>query len=376
MSVVCGLCTFPPQETATIYSINSHLQTSGALLHTADPLLQTFVCTRILCWAVYIFPFPQKDPRPSPERVATWPDQAKLLCSGKFLELAVFQDELRNKYGDPNEASDDPPTLPYGAPTVPLAWPLVAALLFVSALIAWWAAHNSTCCTTTSTTTNPDPIYFDTPRGRTTVNLSADLIFDFGKDQPRSPAHAEKLIASLKDLFREFDGIRIVSVAAHTDPIGGTADNVALGQRRAATIRAIIAGLIATPERPDQFGPDPMPPDSVPDGPNKGEAYFWQTCFKQYVLDVKPSFQPLVDLRADKNSDKRVLCSTASETDVFPACARREKPRPQARISYAYVEQAEGLREMTACLAPMRHVAIRFSYKRLIPKEIDATASQ
>ena len=49
--VILGVYNFSLQAMAAIYSIHSHPQTSSILLQTADPLLETLDCTKILCWA-------------------------------------------------------------------------------------------------------------------------------------------------------------------------------------------------------------------------------------------------------------------------------------------------------------------------------------
>ena len=51
--VIHSLSNFILQASAAIYGSNSDLQIGSALLLTADPSIDTFDCTRILCWAFY-----------------------------------------------------------------------------------------------------------------------------------------------------------------------------------------------------------------------------------------------------------------------------------------------------------------------------------
>ena len=45
------------------------------------------------------YDFPANERRPTPERYSTWPDQADLICQGKFDELASKQEELKKAHG-------------------------------------------------------------------------------------------------------------------------------------------------------------------------------------------------------------------------------------------------------------------------------------
>lgn len=322
------------------------------------------------------FPFPAEEPRPSADRYATWPGQAALLCAGKLDELEALQETLVDKWGAPSALLPSAPNKDEDGAAAPglgrLFWQLLAlgALLLLAALLAGWIASRSAACDC-----DVPPVPGDGPTVET-ANLSADLLFDYKMSQPRSDAHRAKIVADLRGLFHEFDGIRIVGVAAHTDPIGSTKDNRTLGQARASTIRGLIAGIIAQPEREGQFAPDPMPPDQAPDGPGREDAPYWKTCFTQYQLNIPKLERPLINLNPLKNTDNRVSCSNASADVVYPACARPDVPKFGQRLGRGYAQRAENLRELTGCLAPMRHVLIRFSYVRLalVPDEKKPTS--
>ena len=321
------------------------------------------------------FPFPPLEARPTADRYATWPDQARLLCAGKLDELKALREKLVDELGPPGDPSppasarEDDNDSAAAARFGWLFWLVLAfgALLLLAALLAGWIASRSPVC---GCSKDPGP-------GIETVNLSADLLFDFKMSQPRSDVHRAKIVSDLRGLFHDFHGIRIVAVAAHTDPIGGTQDNQALGRARAATIRHLIADLINHKERDGQFAGDPLPPDQVTDGPGRDDAPFWRTCFTQYQLNVPKAQRPLVDLRPSKNTDHRVPCSQAGASDPYPyaACARPDVPNPRQRPGRGYAQRAENLRELTACLAPMRHVQIQFSYQRLETKSSGSNAT-
>ena len=174
------------------------------------------------------FPFPEWETRPPAERYATWPDQARLLCAGKSDALGELQKELVGTLGSPTVPATEA-LAANGVDQAPeeasnrhhrLRLPaLLALLLFLTSLLAWWiATHSLRCeCSRTDTVT-VETLIVDTPDSWTSEDLSTDLIFDFAMWEPRSPAHRAKLMADLRSLFRQFDGIKIRAVVAHTDP--------------------------------------------------------------------------------------------------------------------------------------------------------------
>ena len=325
------------------------------------------------------FSFPSWEERPSPAMYSTWSEQARLLCSGRKDLLAEYQAKLKATHGDPgaerarecgtgqNVGGDNAGSV--GNQTLRYAVAL-ATLLVLLAILTSLIARNLDACRCTPIILEGQTVYVPVPNGIKTANLSADLIFDFNMWEPRSPVHRDKLQADLRSLLREFDGIRVRAVVAHTDPIGSTVDNRLLGQRRAASIRQLLAEIVQNPERPGkQFAADPLPPDQATDGPSGDDtdAAFWRACFDQYYLRVPVAYRPLVDLARKKNSDNRVPCSQAGTGDTYPACARPAVPGPGIRPSRGYAQRAEALRELTACIAPMRHVLIQFSYDSVLP---------
>lgn len=319
------------------------------------------------------FPFPQGEARPTEERYSSWPEQARLLCAGNTEALHALQQTLIAALGNPAEprqaskpsASSTSQGSVHASGFDRGAWlpAFLAVPLLLAALIAWWEASQSTACRCAESVMPPGG-------GNASGDLSTDLIFDFDRSTPRSPAHEAKLLADLHNLFREFDGIKIRAVVAYTDPIGSTEENRDLARRRAATIRTLIEKIVR--ELPAQFAIDPLPPDQASlDEPSRREdAAFWQACFSRYFSDLAPADRPLVDLPEAKNSDNRVPCSRASATDIYPypACARLPIPTSNQNLPLGYAQRAEDLRELIECLAPMRRVLIQFSYDRRLPK--------
>ena len=83
-----------------------------------------------------------------------------------------------------------------------------------------------------------------TTGGVTSITLSADVLFDFGK-ATLTPVAARK-VAQLVTRLRQAQGA--VSVVGHTDSVGTPADNLALSLARAQTVRtALLNGLPGPP---------------------------------------------------------------------------------------------------------------------------------
>ncbi len=80
--------------------------------------------------------------------------------------------------------------------------------------------------------------------GVTSITLSADVLFDFGK-ATLTPA-AASTVSHLAARLSQARGA--VSVVGHTDSIGTPADNLALSLARAQTVRtALLSGLTGRP---------------------------------------------------------------------------------------------------------------------------------
>lgn len=329
------------------------------------------------------FHFPESEQRPTEQIYSTWPEQARLICAGDDQALLSYQSSIRHPgfANDPVRSererdgvlrghallrSDDPP-----------AWvPCVLGFVFaIASLFAWVLASNGEKCrcdvSKSATAAAPTGPSFPWK----TVVLSTDLAFDYKMYEPRSPVHRERLKSDLVALFHEFDGITIRSVDAHTDPIGGPEDNRLLALQRKATIDQLISEIVARPERPGQFLSNTYNSATKSErkdanGPSIDDRQFWQFCFETYVKNAPKAQRPLVDLSKAKNTENNVPCSRASPSDSYPACARPDIPPPNERPPRGYAQRAEGVRELTACLSPMRYVRIEFSYKRAVPSAI------
>ena len=321
------------------------------------------------------FRFPPQEALPSAAQYATWPDQARLLCAGKLDDLKGLREKLTKELGPPNQVLSPVPAREDDREVVAVRRPggffwlalALGALLLLAALLAGWIAGHSSACACKPTVIDRSVTITPTV---TTASLSTDLVFDFKMSQPRPGAHTDKLVSDLRQLFQSFGGIRITGVSAHTDPIGGTTDNQVLAKARATAIGGLIVGIIAQPDRPGQFVSDKVPIEQA-DGPGQvpADARFWDFCFTKYYLNVhEAQQQPLVDLRPSKNTDHRVPCSQVSKAGgyPYPACAVPDVPGPGHRPQRGYAQRAENLRELTTCLAPMRHVLINFSYDRIV----------
>ena len=78
---------------------------------------------------------------------------------------------------------------------------------------------------------------------RTVIRLPSDVLFAFGSDQ-LTPA-AEQAIAAVDDEIGS-GGTGTVTIEGHTDAIGGDADNQALSERRAASVRTALQAVLGS----------------------------------------------------------------------------------------------------------------------------------
>lgn len=290
---------------------------------------------------------------------------------------------------DPTAApsSHADPDLPPGGPsdTVPHAprwrtrpgrhaWLLAALLLLLAALLAALLMSGATLCACERAADCAAGAPVATDPAKVRLELPTDAIFDY---KMAVPYHETLLANRLKRMFARFEGIRIMSVEGHTDPIGSTADNDELGRQRAETVRGAIATLVQQ-ARPGHFTRDPLPGKALRGGPKEDDADVWRACYDRFQLRVaEPHFRPLRNLGPAQNPDRRPPCTAqASGTGhVYPACAGMydSEIEPDLRV---YARQAENFRELTACLSPMRHVVVLMSYERQLPPRAAVPAEE
>ena len=99
---------------------------------------------------------------------------------------------------------------------------------------------------------------------RTVIRLPGDVLFAFGSAE-LTPA-AREAIAAVDDEIG--DGTGTVTIEGHTDAIGSDADNQALSERRAASVRVALEAELG-PGRYSVVGlgeTKPVAPNSRPDG--------------------------------------------------------------------------------------------------------------
>lgn len=325
--------------------------------------------------------FPAGERPPRLEQFASWPQQAALLCANRLDELAALHACLRERFGEPPAAAAGPVSAEEGAAAP--AWLTAMTLgLLLASLLLWLAGQAAQCgrCAAlpppvAQVPPPPPPLpepepQPPAPKAVTIAELSTDTFFDYNRNEPMSKAHRERVRAELETLFARYDGIEIIDIAAHTDPIGTNADNEKLGQQRARFVLGVIREIIDSARRPAQFKSTTLPASSTGNGPSAGDFAFWHYCFNEFYLEPKLAAQPLpLKNLAPARSNQRTPCERATaETgrngEGYPACARLAVPA-RGKVAPGYPQGAERLRELLACVAPMRHVLIKFRYEQL-----------
>ncbi len=201
--------------------------------------------------------------------------------------------------------------------------------------------------------------------------VSTDLVFDYNRGQSYSPQHEEQMDRYLTDMFADYDEIEITQIVAHTDPIGSEQRNRDLAQQRADYIRRAIERVAQAKKLASRFKTAKLPAEIVvAKGPSAGDHIFWKACFDKFYLS-QPADRPLENL-APELAGNRPACSTSTvdngKDGNFPAC-RRILPGDASRSTIgAFAKRQENFRELTACLAPMRHVVVSFNRARLPPE--------
>lgn len=357
---------------------------AAALDECAEPaILAEASETKIKTLLEARFHKPPKEDFPKQEHYRTWPEQAAMLAAGRYEALRAWQ----NAWQEKDTTSRGEKSRKDGVSSIDRSlpgrdrWFIVSLLLLIGALIsALVSSRLQICnCEKTGDCVSRDPVSTPPPSTPSTtkpplpppapkpvrLELATDAIFDYKMPGTYHPA---VLRSHLRNLFQRFEGIQIVRVEGHTDPIGSTADNKKLGRMRTETVLKAIGELI-TKAKAGQFANAELPQYAVSAGPQAEDVDVWRYCFDRFQLKVaEPQFRPLRNLSASLNPDKRPSCTAenAKAGTRYPACAG-PYDRTIPRDLKVYARQAENFREMTSCLSPMRHVVVVISYDRQVP---------
>jgi outer membrane protein OmpA-like peptidoglycan-associated protein len=311
---------------------------------------------------------------PTPVQYSTWPIQAELIYRGDFQGLRDWQAGWK-----PDSKSEIEPTIPVSSPSAHFSAPLFVGglILLMFAILAFVAASVSGACdctypATPSLTTPPTP-----PTPPTfTFDLPTDTLFDYNRSAPYGPAQEALLSLQLSGLFSRFTGIAVTNIDAHTDPIGDSNGNKALGIARAQSVLDRIHTLMQKPSLRSHFATQDLPKAPLNPGPNQQDGLIWHDCFDAFQVKQDPRFKPLEDLDSEHNPEGRPPCRTARSSSLnpsaFPACRAPYqayfvkdniiRPNQDVFDNKISIGKAENFRELTSCLAPMRHVVIVFTY--------------
>jgi hypothetical protein len=310
--------------------------------------------------------FPAAEEKPTPSQCASWPPQAQLLYEGEYEKLRLFQVALQHPVPDGKDAA----RTNHGPGAFNLLSLLLMLFLLILALassyVIWRypglysaAAPCKQTCTIASKTT--------------TLPLDTDLLFEYNRSTPVSEIHTLKAKQNLSRLLSQYRDIKFIGLSAQSDPIGSEITNRPLADKRAEFVRGLLEEITADSPAGvfrDRAVPTTLINESLP---SQADYELWNRCFRKFQLEV-PN-KPLEDLPVDRNPNSRPLCLQATndvaQGQPFPACRRLMTPRsrdddqtrkiPRAEL-VTYAQRAESFRELTSCLAPMRHVLITFEH--------------
>ncbi|MCX2900400.1 hypothetical protein [Pseudomonas mandelii] len=325
------------------------------------------------------FDFPATEHKPDVAQYSSWPTQAELLHSGNYSDLKSLQENLIRDAGEETPSNPKRPTKYVFGDLLALLMTIILLLLaFISATVI--AKHPDWC-------TNPGSIpCTEGVTGVTSISFDTDLVFDFNHKTPISDEHTNRAKTALTRLLNQYNDIKFKGISAQTDPIGSEISNRPLADKRAEFVRKLLVDIVKEDDKGlfvDSTVSNSIINESIP---SAADYQLWNTCFKKFQLDVNE--KPLEDLPADRNPNNRPLClqsvGNIAPGQHFPACRRLMIPKkhsddstvrvPRAEVR-SYALRAEYFRELTACLAPMRHVLITFEHTQKAPSRADDHSS-
>jgi hypothetical protein len=322
------------------------------------------------------YDFPANERRPTPERYSTWPDQADLICQGKFDELASKQSELIAKLGVP-ENQPEPANLKAGRG----AWAMVldallvvAFILAVLTLLNWILTDFLRACAPpqppcekcpTVCKSSPEP-KCEKP-AQVQLKLSTDQEFEYNEFKI---VDSQRLKDFLAERLTQFKNAKL-TITGFTDPIGGVCYNEGLADNRAKAIAEIVKGII-----PDIPIESKAAPRELPDTDKMIAA----KCMKAFQDSPPGRERPL---RFFSNEERDYWLARRCEPDpkdvtpdhilgrgceASPNTAEEDKKCPDYYIkeykkdaTFVALKRATNFYRLQRCLAPLRRVEIKES---------------
>ena len=302
--------------------------------------------------------------RPTNNQIATWPIQADLICRGRYEELRIYQGTFNEDHG-PDETPAPPPDSRHQRQLL-ISW--IGLLLIILSLILFYLAKNLGWCSSpvVCATACPPPIPSHVEQ---TVTLNANWIFQYNTAFEYTPAHKATLDVALNEVFKGRRDIKISRIVAHNDPIGSDAFNRNLATARGEYVWQAIEALAQTPAMRGRFllqktAPVVLGTDNAVSGSDEDSRY-WKACYERFYTSDSRS-RPFEELDK-KLAGTRPPCSAGAAitshdgTIFYPACRAPVPNDVRRTVPRVVFQKLDRFQDLTACLAPMRHVLITFT---------------
>jgi hypothetical protein len=345
---------------------------ANALGRCSQPGRLRSMSTRGISARLDRYDFSANERRPTREQYSTWPDQADLICQGKFDELTRKQSELITEFGVP-ENQPEPANLKAGRG----AWAMVLDALLVIAFICAVLTLLNWILTDFLRACAPQPVVIHDPcptekckaPDPVPLKLSTDQEFEYNEFKI---VDYQRLKDFLVERLAQFKTAKL-TITGFTDPIGGVCYNQGLADNRAKAIAEIVKGII-----PDiQIGSKAaVRENELPDADKMIAA----KCMKAFQ-DAPPGRErPLRFFSKDERDYWLARSCEPDPKDVTPdhilgrGCeaspntAEEDKKCPDYYIkeykkdaTFVALKRATNFYRLQRCLAPLRRVEIKDS---------------
>jgi outer membrane protein OmpA-like peptidoglycan-associated protein len=271
------------------------------------------------------YDFPANEHRPTREQYSTWPDQADLICQGKFDELASKQKDLKKEHGvegyQPEPANL---TASRGAWTVLDAVLVLAFICAVLTLLNWILMDFLHACSPPPCKTCP-PVSQVLPKPEpspVTLKLSTDQEFEYDESKIIDP---QRLKNFLEERLVQFKNAKL-AITGFTDPIGGACHNQDLAKNRANAIAEIVREIV--PEIKIEPTKTAVPENERSDADKKIAA----ECIATYQKLQPEQYRPLRGFTATEIEDRgKATGCTPDSADLTPNHILGHKCVPDAK---------------------------------------------
>lgn len=300
---------------------------------------------------------------PTRDQYKTWPRQAELICAGSFDELQRYQAEL---IGDaapeavPEVSSlfaceDGSLKLNFDRITIAVSGSMLLLAVVGHALIH---SRGGCLCASGDCGVSPDKTVL--------LKVQSEQLFAYNDSKVSLPSVRQVVLDDWAETLRAHKSVKVISIRAMTDPIGGAEYNAALAAQRGAAVRTLLEELADFNVKQPLKYPTRIDRSTIPTptgtGADPQQLNIWSACKVAFNDQLPQKVQPL-EACAGKLTEEGCVDEPSGERQrsvfgEFELSSYSYNVRRKDAVSRSVIELMRNERKLIECLAPMRRVLV------------------